>query len=641
MPAGTLAGVPVFPIIMFFPSSVQGAPFVRSALCAGVAVALCAVPALSAATESLETVVVTAGRSTQKLNETIAEVTVIEAEQLRASTGRTLADVLAEQVGLQAASNGGFGKSGSVYIRGSEARQVVLLIDGVRYGSATLGQPSFSNLPLAQIDRIEIVRGPLSALYGADAAGGVIQVFTKKGEGVARYTSSVTVGSDRLLDGSVGASGQIGDFDYALGVQGLSTRGFSALNESDLFGNYAPDRDGFRQTSSRVNLGYKLSDAWRVDMHALQARGKNEFDDGVEPTAPDLEAKSKLLTQVAGAKLTGQVQSNWTLTFTGARSVDSDDVTQAVQAWNLGRFKSAQTQYSIESLLRLKQFDVLATAEKLVQDIETTAVTYDVRSRTINGVALGAQGRVQAHQWQVNVRHDRNSQFGNENTGALGYGYRLTPQMRVSTNLGTSFVAPSFNQLYYPGFGKPSLQPERGVNRELALVWDDAQTQWRVSAYQNRIRGFIESEARSVSNVPRAVMQGLSVSGRVSRDTVVGETSLAWSYDGLSAKSSTGKRLALRPEQSAFLKLDVKREMQSYFVSLRAHDSTFSDASNTVSRKLHGYALWNAGLEHRFTKQWTGGVRVDNLFDRAYQTAWAYNQPGRKIFVTVAFDSGL
>lgn len=622
---------------------VRYAPVSHSAVALGVAAALASFVSSVAAkelTESLETIVVTANRLPTRINDALVDVSVIDGERLRLFSGRSLADVLADLPGVQFASNGGLGKSGSVYIRGGESRHTLLLIDGVRYGSATLGQPTLTNLPIEQVERIEVVRGPLSALYGSDAAAGVIQVFTKRGkdEGV-HPTLSATYGSDDYWRGQLSVYGKTGEWDYSAGAQTQATRGFSATNDRAPFGNFNPDRDGFDQSSARFSVGYQLQPNLRVEANGLQSKGRSNFDDGIDPVRPDLNARTKLFSEVLGARVSAQLQPGWTIIGSVGRSVDVDEVDRAVNDYMIGRFETEQTQYSLESRTQVALGRVLVQAEQVQQAVDVAGMSYAQNKRTIDALGVGWVGQHQGHNWQVNLRRDQNSQFGGENTGVVGYGYQLLPSFRLAGTVGSSFVVPSFNALYYPVFGKPGLLPERGVNREISLNFDGEQSDWRLGIFDNRIRGFIESTMTSVSNIPRAHLRGLSVSGSSTLALSSGNLIGHWSYDSLDATANTGKKLPLRADQSVSARLDWQLDQQhTYFVAVRANDGVFSESTNLDSKRLPGYAVWNVGAQWKVRKNWQMSIRIDNLSDKPIQNAMGYNQPRRKAYLTVSFE---
>lgn len=628
--------------IMFFPYMVRYAPASHSAVALGVAAALASLTSSSIAkdlAEPLETIVVTANRLPTRINDALVEVSVIDSERLSLAAGRSLADVLADLPGVQFASNGGLGKSGSVYVRGGESRHTLLLIDGVRYGSATLGQPTLSNLPIEQIERIEVVRGPLSALYGSDAAAGVIQVFTKRGKDEGVHPAlSATYGSDDYWRGQLSVSGKAGEWDYSAGAQTQATHGFSATNERAPFGNFNPDRDGFDQLSARFSVGYQFQPDLRFEANGLQSKGRSNFDDGIDPVRPDLNARTKLFSEVLGARVSAQLQPGWTIIGSVGRSVDVDEVDRAVNDYMIGRFETTQTQYSLESRTQVTLGRVLVQAEQVQQAVDVAGMSYAQNKRTIDALGVGWVGQRQGHNWQINLRRDQNSQFGGENTGVVGYGYQVLPSLRLGGTVGSSFVAPSFNDLYYPGYGTPGLLPERGVNKEISLNFDGEQSDWRLGVFDNRIRGFIESTMTSVSNIPRAHLRGLTVSGSSTVALPLGSLVGHWSYDSLDATANTGKKLALRADQSVSARLDWQLDRHAYFVAVRANDGVFSESANLDSKRLPGYAVWNVGAQWKVRKNWQVSMRIDNLSDKPLQNAMGYNQPRRKAYLTVSFE---
>ena len=194
----------------------------------------------------LRETIVTATRTESRASAVLADVTVITREDIERSAGRTLSELIARQAGIQTSANGGLGKSSSLFIRGTESRHVLFLVDGVRYTSATTGTPPLDTIPLESIERIEVLKGPASALYGSDAVGGVVQIFTRRGVKGFRPYASVTLGSEDRREGTAGFQGGSGDVSYALGVQTLREKGFSSTNPA-VGTSFNPDRDGFNQ----------------------------------------------------------------------------------------------------------------------------------------------------------------------------------------------------------------------------------------------------------------------------------------------------------------------------------------------------------------------------------------------------------
>ena len=580
---------------------------------------------------SLPLVTVTGTRQAMRLDEQVASVSVIERDEIERFSGHTLAEILASRAGIQFTSNGGPGATTSIFLRGTESRHVLLLVDGVRYGSATSGPPSFNGLPVDQIERIEIVRGPMSSLYGSDAVGGVIQVFTRRGEAGFRPHASATLGSKRFGGVAAGFSGGDERWDYALTAQHQRNSGFSATNEHAQFGNYNADDDGFRQSSIAANLGWKFLPDWQARAVILQSNGRVDLDDGSPPDNPGVDSQAKVRTQILGLSVDGQAARQWQTTVRVSRSEDRYDTTRSSSSFNLGRFQTTQDQYTWENRLNLPWFNVVLGLERLVQSISTPPLQYDIDERSINSAFVGLERSFQGHHIQASARHDRNSQYGSQTTGTIGYGYDLSSHWRVGGSWGSSFVAPTFNQLYYPNFGNPDLQAEEGKQGEAFVRYVQPGQELRVAYYQNRIRGYIPS-GPLVSNVPRSRITGweLAWTGHF------GPWSSRVSADWLDPRNlTTDAQLPRRAKRYLTAALDRNYEDWTVGAAMRAASRRYDNASNTI--RLGGFALFDVYADWRVAPAWTVGARLNNLADRRYETAYGYNQPGREVYLTVRY----
>lgn len=582
-------------------------------------------PLLSAqAQTTLDSVVLTAHRAPLRVDQALAEVTVIDRAEIEAQAGRTLAEVLAAQPGIQFWSNGGAGKQTAVSMRGLESRHTLLLIDGVRYGSATVGAPIWENLPLDAIERIEIVRGPLSALYGSDAVGGVVQIFTRKaGPGLAAH-GRVAAGSHGQRQAAAGLRFGAGALEAALGVQASRDDGFSATNPRAQFGNHHPDRDGFDQDAVNLRLGLKLGGDWRIEALALDSRGESQFDDG-----PGRDSRAKLRSQVVSLQAGGTLLGSWRSQLRVARSVDENDT--LVSAFGTGLTRSVQKQLSWEHSVATPLGQLLGVLERTQQDVSRPGAPYAVSDRHIDGLALGLNGRAEGHHWQVAARRDDNSQFGGQTTGSAAYGYDLQPNLRASVSVGTSFTAPSFNQLYFPGFGSPTLQPEEGTHGEVALRYVVGPHQLRAAWFKHRIRGYIPSGPLP-ANVPRVEVDGVGLSYELDHD--------GWTVNAsLEAQDPrnvlTDKQLVRRAKQH--LRVGLARAVGAWTLGgqLRRVGDSFENAANTM--KLAGYTVLDLRTDWRVSPDWSLGLKLNNVADRAYETAYGFNQPGREWMVQVRY----
>lgn len=582
--------------------------------------ALSVLPALA---QTLSPTVVTATRQASRADELVSDVAVIERREIEASTARSLSELLARQGGMQMQSNGGRGKTSNVFIRGTDARHAILLVDGVRLGSATAGNPSWDTIPLEMIERIEILRGPASALYGSEGVGGVVQVFTKRGREGFHPHAALTAGSREHWLASAGVAGGDGRLGYAVGVQRLRERGISSTNARVPFGNFNPDVDPLRQDSLTASLDYDLGNGWRADASLLHSDGISWYDDG-----PGADSRSAIRGLAMQAGLRGKPLAGWQTTL---RMGQGRDVNNTIVANFPGAFRTDQREWTWQNDIDTPIGVALAGLERREQEVGGSTA-YAVRERTIHSAFLGLNGSAGRHSWQANVRRDRNSQFGGATTGFAGYGLRLAPAWRVSVSHGTSFVAPSFNQLYFPGFGNPALQPERGRNTDVALTWAAGGHEVKLVRFENRIRGFMTNTTLP-QNIPRARIEGWTLG----YEGAFGPLALRASLDLLDPRNElTGRQLPRRARETATLGADWTRGAWRYGGQLLAVGQRFDDVAN--ANALAGFATLDAYADWQFAPAWSVQAKAINLADRAYETARGYNQPGRGFYLTLRWQ---
>lgn len=570
---------------------------------------------------TLPDTVVTANRTPTRVDSLVSDVTVIERAEIEKMAGQTLTEVLVRAAGVQMATNGGRGKSGNIFIRGTESRHTILLIDGVRYGSATAGAPVWSSLPLDAIERIEVLKGPGSSLYGSEGVGGVVQIFTRKGREGFHPSAFVSLGSDSFSQAGANLSGGSGGLTYSLGASVLNDGGFSSTNPRVQFGNYNADRDPLRQRSFDAAVGLALSRDWKLDAGVLYSEGTNHYDDG-----PGRDTHDDFRSQVLRVGVNGVVLPGWKTQFQVSQSEDFNN--SIVASFLPSRFGTTQNQFLWQNDIDTPLGVVLAGVERLEQKIDSIPV-YDVTERSINSAFVGLNGEAGAHSWQLNLRSDRNSQFGDSTTGFAGYGYRFSQAWRAHVSHGTSFVAPSFNQLYYPGFGTPTLQPEEGRNTDIGLSWSQAGHTVKLVHFDNKIRGFIPSGPLP-ANVPRARIDGWTLG----YDGSVGALALRASLESIDPRNElNGRQLARRSKTQAMLGADYGMGDWTLGGTLLHVGKRFDDANNSFV--LDSYTTLDLHASYALSKNWTLQAQLRNLSDEAYETTRGYNQPGRGVFVTL------
>jgi len=578
----------------------------------------------------LEAVVVTATRTPVPPDQLAAQVVVIDRTAIEQAQGATLAGLLQRAAGVQISSSGGLGKASTVFIRGTEGRHVLLLIDGVRYGSATLGTPNWDNLPLAAIERIEVLKGPAAALYGSDAVGGVVQIFTRRGQEGFHPHAELGLGAYGRRSVALGVAGGQGGLSYRFGVSSLRESGFSATNPAVPFGLHHPDADGFEQDALDASVRLALAPGWALSANGLLASGDNAFDSGSGAFA----VRGLTTTRVLGLGL----ERTWAAgARTQLRLNRADDLTRNfMSATRTSHIDTRRQQWTLQHDQPTGLGTLTLGAEHTREQVNSS-VAYTVRERRIEGVFVGLQGSAGPHAWQASARQDDNSQFGSASTGSLAYAFEFAEGWRMRAAHGTSFKVPSFNQLYWPGFGNPSTQPERGRSSEIGLSYEFGQQSLQLTRFEQRIRGFITA-APTVANVPRVQIDGWNLVWQGSADDWRWRTDL----ELLEARNRTpganfDRQLPRRAEQQ--LALSVERAWGDAWW-LGAHallvGERFDDAANT--QRLPGYGKLDLSAEHQLSSDWRLQLRLNNVGDKRYETALGFNQPGRALFASLTWQ---
>lgn len=585
------------------------------------------------AVETMPDVVVTATRTAQSADATLASVTVITRQDIEHLQAQSLPDVLRGIAGLTISNNGGAGKATSVFLRGTNADHVLVLVDGIKIGSATLGTASFQDIPVAQIERIEIVRGPRASLYGSEAIGGVIQVFTARGGGKPVPSVGFTAGSHGTYNSQAGMSGGGEQGWYSARVSLQNTTGFNACRGSLVAGCYViePDKDGYHNTSLGLRGGYRLDNGATVDVNALRANSFSKSDGSIFAGN-----ETRAVQQVLGGELKVAPLQAWTMTLRGGQSRDDSDL--FFDGLYIDRYNTRHDMLSWQNDFALGDDQLVTAGLDYQRDGIESSRAFAQTSRSNRALFGQYQGGFGAHSVQASLRRDDNQQFGGHGTGGLGYGYEISETMRFSASCGTAFKAPTFNQLYYPGFGSATLRPELSRSVEAGLEGRGAFGKWSLHAYRTNISDMIGFDPLTFApvNINTARLQGLE--GQL-------QTTLAgWDASGTltlqdprqTSGVNDGKLLNRRATEAA--RIELAREFGAYRFagSLYAEGRRFDDLANT--QRLGGYGLVDLRVEYRLAADWLLRGRIDNLLDKRYETAQYFNQPGRGVYLTLDYQ---
>lgn len=574
----------------------------------------------------LQSTVVTATRVAQSLSDSLADVTVVDQAMIERSGAIGVADVLGRLPGVEFARNGGPSGNTGVFVRGGETRFTAVYIDGVRVDSQSTGGAPWESIPLAQIDRIEVLRGPAAAVYGSDAIAGVIQIFTKKGEGAFSPSLGLSLGRYGTRKVEAAASGSVGDVDYSVGVADVQSTGFNATTRA----GQNPDLDGMKSQSANVRLGLKINATHRVEATALSNNLNSQYDSSTR----FVDERNLYKLQAVGFHWL----ANWRPDLSSRLSVTESSnryETTPSPYLTLTRLRG----YTLFNEYRIGQASLTAALERKEDWLENDPIR---QGRSQNALALGYGVRSGAHSLQLNLRHDKDSEFGGKSTGSAAYGYNITPFWRATASVGTAFRAPTLYQRFSI-YGLPSLQPETAHNSELALRYAEGSTQAQVVAYRNRVSNlitFVSAPGPCVAgsgsfpgcygNTAQARYEGVTLSGQ----HVLNGYALRGSVDLQNPQDLTlNKQLARRAKQHA--NLGVDKRFGSWLVGAEAQlvGKRFSGAGETLP--MGGYALFGLVASSRIAPDWSLVARVDNLGDKRYETANGYATPGRSVMVSL------
>lgn len=611
-------------------------------------------PTLAVENLNLEDVVVTASRTPQAHESIVGDVSVIDREEIEREGAGSLTDLLRKQPGVQMSANGGAGTSSGIFLRGTNDQHIVVLIDGLRINSVTTGATAIENIPLGQIEKIEILRGPASSLYGADAIGGVIQIFTRKAmDDKQLIHAAVGLGSYDTKTAEAGISGSINTLKYGLNVSSLDTKSFSAKRVRT--GKDADD-DSYRNLSTSAFLELALAQGHTWGLQFFESKGHAEFDNNFENFG-----EQTLQSYAFTSK--NQFTDFWHSTFKLGMGIDDADshdkpntnpASASYKPDGVSTYRSEQKQITWQNDFNLPIGTLTLAYDRLEQDVDSQSnvKTKFKKERNNDSFLAGYIADAGNHTLQLSLREDHNTQFGNYTTGGIGYGYRITPAWRATANYGKAFKAPTFNQLYYPNFGDPDLAPEKSDNVEASIKYTHPKFNAGMTVFENKIRSLIEFSGPATAgctlagfcpvNVANAKIQGATFEG----DWSISENLLL-----------SGNVTVQSPRNEQTDELLVRRGNRYGTVNLRhiwgnldwgseisGASTRYNNASNT--KVMSGYLLVNLTANYKLTPEWKLEARANNILDKNYVLAYtgntatsaAYNTAGSNLFVGLRYD---
>ncbi len=600
--------------------------FQQSLLSLAIAGAMSTSFIASANTEShvkdIEVLTVTATRSSLNMDDALTSQVVITRADIELANPISVLDLLSTVPSIDIASNGGRGQNASVFMRGTNSDHTLVLIDGVRVSSATSGGTSFSTISPEMIERIEIVQGPRAALWGSDAIGGVIQIFTRQlADGELFVGASFGTDSYKKYKAGVGISH--GDGRTSITLSKEQSDGFDVKEGTET------DDDGYDLTSVAIRGQQKITTDFSLEWLFSSDSGDNEFDGFYNGS--DIKNHAWLVRSNYQSDING-VRNN--TVFSVGQNRDSADSLRDGESQ--GVFETRRNQYSIVNNSQFSdELQVNVGVDYYQDDVSKSTIVYDKEKRNTLGVF--AHGLYAKNSWtyEATFRHDNVEDINSENTYNLGLGYKYDSNSRVVLNYGTGFKVPTYNDLFYPNFGTPTLNSELSETIELFFESKISAVNTSVSLFRSNIDDLIGRRNGQADNFEKVEINGVELGANY--EGFGGTHDINISYTDAEDKS-TNEQLIRRAKEKFNYKFttslnDVDIYAEYQFVGSRT-DSVFGV---TGPVDLAAFQLVNLGLNYDVSDNISVSSRVTNLLDKEYQTVSTYNPQERAFYLGITY----
>jgi len=594
-------------------------------------------------------IIVTAARTAKTVDETLAPVSVITREDIERTQASSVIEALRTTPGVSFTSNGGFGSISGISLRGTNIDHVLFLIDGVPVRSATSGTTAIEYLPIAQVQRIEVVRGPRSSLYGSDAIGGVVQIFTQAG-GKKTASASVGFGSDNTREVTASYADGNDTTQFSGGVSTFETDGYDFYGR-DSWGVENPadqDDDAYNNYSLQVSASHKVNKDTKLSGQFLRSEGDSDFDG-----YSDKSSQTDFIQQVLNGVVDFSVNDVWNSQLKLSRSYDKQYNTLYKPPAKGYYFVDPKTKFNTETDFIswqndfvIQDSDLLTIGVDYKKDKVDSSTDYEEDSRWNQAFFSQYLYDGEIFNSQITFRYDDNEAFGSHNTWGIASGFSLDKNVRITTSYGTAFKTPTFNDLYWPADaffkGNPDLKPEESESFDFGVEITTGQIFWTAHYFDTKVDNLITyvnsyPAISMMENVAKADIDGIEL-------TVATEF-YGWKFTGNASyinpvDRATGKLLPRRSKKNLNVSLDKTSGALSYGASVIASSKRYDRTDER--EQLSGFGLMNIRAAWQFNKHWTVKAKIDNLFDKDYiltkQGGYDYKQPDRFVFTSIHYQ---
>ncbi len=596
--------------------------------------------------QDVENIIVTESRIPTIVSESLSAISVITREDIERYQATDLYDLMSRLPGVSMLRNGVRGSATSLSIRGNQGDHSLFLVDGVRIGSATLGSATLGLINTNSIERIEVVRGPKSNLYGADAIGGVVNIITRDAADMDSLQVKSSVGSNGTKETTLSAGTTQGKSSYSAVLNTYKTDGIdSTYDTSFLHG----DEDGHENDSIALRYGYEINDDAKLSLSYNSNDSSTDYDASCATYDENWNKNESPCSIYNETKITSlsssldlDITDSWSTNIQLGKSTDNAEELSAdvdlSQFYLDGIFNTTKTEATWFNAIELEADTLLSLGLDYQKDEVDSSNNYDVSSRDNKAAFLQYKLKSDGADVSFGARRDDNEQFGEHTTTSVMAGQDVSDNVRLNFSYGEGFKAPTFNDLYYPGSGNANLMPEESKNYELGLKANWNNSSLNVGLFNNSIENIIlwNSSISAPDNTENVEISGLEFS----LNTQVANWMLGLSGTVMNPEDkSSGNILVRRAERSASLDGDYSVGNYGLGFTIYSQSHTFDDAANTL--RLGGYTTLALRANFDLSDNWKVKVNANNLNDKEYVTASGflgnYRSMGRELLFTVAY----
>lgn len=584
-----------------------------------------------------EVLLVTATRTEQPLDATLSSASVLSELDIQRSQAQDLPELLGRLVGLDADNSGGRGSNSAIRLRGTESDHVLVLIDGVRSASASQGTTAIQHLPVNQIERIEVVRGPRSSLYGSEAIGGVVQVFTKKGSQELRPYVDLSYGSHETVISQAGIRGSLGNTLFSLNGSHEESDGIDRTYNN---AGADTDKDGYRESAVSANLQHTFDNGTELALNYLRSEGNTELDGANSST--DFVNESR--------DISISVPVNDAITVKGQLAQYRDE--NVSFGFSPSTFETNRDAASLQLDYALSEAHLISVGYDYYIDEVSSTSNFVESERDNKSWFVQYQGDYDRWHLQAGLRRDDNEAFGNHDTGNIALGFDINEDTLISLSYGTAFKSPTFNDLYFPftdfgcffGIcftyeGNPDLKPEQSESIELMVRGKTGSVGWFASIYQTNVDDLItlSSDFSTVDNVDNAEILGGEAGATF--ELLGWRTAASLAYTD--PRNESDDSLLLRRSRAS-ANVDISRRFGkldlSFLWQVQSYRYDRDNDNDGKNDRLAGFGTLDIRARYQINDELSLALKVNNLFDQDYTLNYPFETEGTTAAISVRYE---